>query len=67
MDIIVKTKTKKAGKGGTRKIGRMSRKPSHQRYNNEQRWIRNKECRLAKAAKREARLKARKRKKDLKK
>lgn len=62
-EIVIKTKTRKAGKGGTRKIGRMARKPAHQRYNAERRWEKNKEKRLKKAAKRGARLKARKAKK----
>jgi len=58
MDIILPKKTK-IGKGGTKKIGRMARKPAHQRYNAEQRWIKNKEKRIAKEAKRRARLKER--------
>ena len=32
---------RKSGKKG-RKIGRASRKPSHQRYTDEERWVKNK-------------------------
>ena len=46
--------------GGARKIGRGMRKPSRQRYTMEQRWIKNKEKRVAKQAKLEAKQKARK-------
>ena len=38
----------KKGKGGKRKIGRSSRKPSHNRYNMESRWEKNKARRQAK-------------------
>jgi len=49
-------------KGGkkNRKWGRAGRKPSHNRYNLEQRWIKNKARRIAKQAKKEAKKKARK-------
>ena len=46
--------------GGARKIGRGMRKPSRQRYTMGQRWIKNKERRIAKQAKLEAKQKARK-------
>ena len=46
--------------GGARKIGRGMRKPSRQRYTMEQRWIKNKEKRVTKQAKLEAKQKARK-------
>jgi hypothetical protein len=46
--------------GGARKLGRGMRKPSHNRYTMEQRWIKNKERRVAKQAKLEAKQKARK-------
>jgi hypothetical protein len=38
----------KSRKGGKRKIGRSSRKPSHSRYNSEQRWEKNKTRKAAK-------------------
>ncbi len=50
--------------GGARKIGRGVRKPSRQRYTMEQRWIKNKERKVAKQAKLEARKKARKLKRE---
>lgn len=46
--------------GGARKIGRGMRKPSRQRYTMEQRWVKNKERKVAKQAKLEAKKKARK-------
>lgn len=48
------------GKNGTKKYGRMARKPAHKKYNAEKRWIKNKEKRLKKELKRQERLKARK-------
>jgi len=39
--ILLGTKSKSGG--GKRKIGRATRKPAHVRYNNEMRWIKNKE------------------------
>lgn len=45
---------RKKGKGGKAKIGRMARKPSHNRYTMEQRWEKNKARRIAKEAKRAA-------------
>jgi hypothetical protein len=60
--IITPTKRRRSKSGGgTRKIGRMARKPAHQRYNAERRWEENKEKRLARAKKREIRLQARRR------
>ncbi len=50
---------KKPGKGGTRKIGRGLRSPSHVRYTNERRWETNKARRIAKNAKREAKVRRR--------
>ena len=47
-------------KGGKRKIGRAARKPSHQRYNVERRWEKNKERRAKKIAKQIAKKAARK-------
>ena len=44
----------KKGSGGKRKIGRMARKPSHNRYTMEARWEKNKARRIAKEAKRAA-------------
>ena len=46
----------KARKGGkkNRKFGRAGRRPSHKRYNNEKRWIKNKERKITKQAKKEA-------------
>jgi hypothetical protein len=44
------TATRLKAKG--KKIGRNKRKPSQQRYNNERRWIDNKERRIAKDKKR---------------
>ena len=43
-------------KGGkkNRKFGRAARRPSHKRYNMEERWLKNKAKRIAKQAKREA-------------
>lgn len=41
--------TQKRGKGGTRKIGRKGRKPTHQRYNNEGRFEKNKIKRIFKS------------------
>ena len=38
----------KPGKGGTRKIGRLGRSPSHNRYNAENRCEKNKKRRAAK-------------------
>ena len=40
--------TRKKGNGGKRKIGRASRKPSHNRYTMERRWEKNKARRIAK-------------------
>jgi len=61
MDVVIKTirKRSKSG-GGKRKIGRAGRKPAHKRYNTEKRWIKNKEKKIAKEAKRQARFKAKK-------
>ena len=53
----------KKGKGGKRKIGRASRKPSHARYVNERRWEKNKARKAARIAKILARKAARKAKK----
>jgi len=50
--------------GGARKIGRGIRKPSRQRYTMEQRWTKNKERKIAKQAKLEAKKKARNLKRD---
>ena len=45
--------------GGVNKSGRSGGKPAHQRYNSAHRWLENKERRIAKEARRQARLKAR--------
>lgn len=45
----------KPGKGGTRKIDRMSRSPSHARYNQEGRRDKNKKRKVAKQARKEIR------------
>ncbi len=58
-----KSEQNKKGKGGKRKIGRMSRKPSHNRYTMERRWEKNKARRAAKnqkALEKKARRKANK-------
>lgn len=55
----MKKKNNSGGKG-TKKYGRMERKPAHQRYNLEKRRESNKERRLAKAEKRNEKLAARK-------
>ena len=46
----------KQPKGGKRhrKYGRAGRRPAHKRYNAEERWVRNKERRIAKQARLEA-------------
>ena len=53
---------KRSRRGGkkNRKHGRMSRKPSHKRYNAEKRWEINKKKRIEEEKRRQARLKARK-------
>jgi hypothetical protein len=57
----LKKKNSSGGKGkGTKKYGRMGRKPAHQRYNAEKHWETNKARRLAKAAKRNEKLASRK-------
>ena len=53
-------KTRKKGKGGKRKLGRMARKPAHTRYNNEGRREANKAKKAARQKKIEARHKAKK-------
>ncbi len=50
----------KSRKGGKRKIGRMARKPAHNRYTIERRWEKNKERKAAKIAKEVAKKAARK-------
>lgn len=57
MDALYPTpkKTKTSGRGN-RKHGRSMRKPAHKRYVAEKRWISNKKKRIAKEAKRQARL-----------
>jgi hypothetical protein len=47
------SKAVKIGQKG-RKIGRAGRKPAHKRYNTEMRWMKNKERRIAKQARFEA-------------
>ena len=47
-------------KRGSKKIGRLLKKPAHQRYNLEKRWEINKKKRMAKQAKIEAKKKAKK-------
>lgn len=44
---------RKSGKKN-RKFNRAGRRPSHNRYNFEQRWIKNKERKIAKQARKEA-------------
>ena len=41
-----------------RKYGRAGRRPSHNRYNNEMRWAKNKARRIAKQARKEAKKRA---------
>ncbi len=50
-------KARKSGKKN-RKFGRAGRRPSHNRYNLEQRWIKNKERKIAKQARKEEAKKA---------
>ena len=52
--------TRKTGKGGKRKIGRASRKPSHNRYTMERRFERNKARLIAKQQRLEERKAAKK-------
>lgn len=40
--------------GNQRKYGRAGRRPSHKRYNIEERWAKNKERRIAKQVSKEA-------------
>ena len=47
-------------KGGKRKIGRSARKPAHNRYNLEKRWVANKERKARKHKRRLERKAARK-------
>lgn len=51
--------THKSGKKN-RKFGRAGRKPSHNRYNAEKRWEKNKARRIAKQQKKEAKKRAKK-------
>jgi hypothetical protein len=51
---------KRPQKKSSRKVGRASRKPAHNRYNLERRWERNKERRIAKQARKEAKKAAKK-------
>jgi len=55
----------KVGKGGTRKINRMSRSPAHARYNAERRWEKNKARKIAKQAKKELKQAVRKKKRQI--
>ena len=48
------------GGKGARKHGRMGRNPSHNRYNTEQRWVKNKAKRIEKERKRQERFEKRK-------
>jgi len=48
------------GGSGARKHGRAGRKPSHHRYNTEQRWVKNKAKRIEKERKRQERFEKRK-------
>ncbi len=54
--IPVRTGISRRGGKKQRKFGRKGRRPGHNRYNTEQRWIANKVKRLTRAAKREAKL-----------
>jgi hypothetical protein len=47
-------------KSGQKKVGRMSRKPAHSRYNSEERWKTNKAKRIAKQKKKEEKAKLKK-------
>ena len=51
-------------RGGKRKIGRLKRKPSHNRYTMEKRWEKNKERRAVKIAKQAVKKAARQEKKE---
>ena len=48
------------GKKGSKKIGRSARRPAHTRYNNAKQWKINKQKKIEKEAKRQAKLKAKK-------
>lgn len=50
----------KSRKGGKRKIGRMGRKPAHNRYTIEKRWEKNKAKKAAKIKRIQAKKEARK-------
>jgi hypothetical protein len=55
--------TRKKGKSGAKKYGRLKKKPAHVRYTNERRWEKNKERKAKKIQKileRKAKRKARK-------
>lgn len=52
-------KARKTGKNN-RKFGRAGRRPSHNRYNIEKRWEKNKERKITKQAKKETAQKAKK-------
>lgn len=54
-DIILTTRNRSRKKGGSRKVGRANRKPSHKRYNAEGRREKNKAKRIAKEKKRQER------------
>ena len=54
----------KPGKGGTRKIGRLGRSPSHNRYNAENRCEKNKKRKAAKQKLKELKQAARKKKRN---
>ena len=54
MEIILKPTRKKREGKKQRKYGRAGRRPSHNRYNLERRWEKNKARRIAKQAKKEA-------------
>ena len=60
MSLLSSNPARKKGKGGKAKIGRMARKPSHNRYTMERRWEANKARRIAKQKKFEAKKAAKK-------
>jgi hypothetical protein len=52
-DIVIKLTKKSSGGKKARKYGRQKKSPAHMRYNAQERWIENKEKRIAKDKKRQ--------------
>jgi len=62
--FVMSNPTRKKGKKGDKKFGRNAKKPSHQRYNIERRWEKNKARKAAKIKKMLAKKAARKARKN---